>query len=80
MTAKNYKKLILEGIKGLPAETLTEIINFIYFLRKKKFQPQEFNEELECILLNNELHNLSNTEESHLEEEFKDYDRIYPRE
>jgi len=80
MTAKNHEKLILEGIKGLPPETLAEIINFIYFLRKRNFYPKEFNEELECILLNDELSNLSKIEESHLEEEFRDYDKIYPRE
>ena len=42
MRTQNYQQLIIEGIKGLPPETLAEIADFIFFLRKRTFQPQAF--------------------------------------
>ncbi len=79
MTTQTYQKLINEGIKGLPADTLAEIVNFIYFIRKRKLQPEVFEEELRQTLLNRELHQLNREEEAHLEKEFENYDTIYPR-
>jgi len=35
MTQPPYQQLILEGIKDLPPEVLAEIVNFIYFVRKR---------------------------------------------
>ena len=43
---QNYQQLIIEGIKGLPPETLAEIADFIFFVRKRTFQPQAFEEEI----------------------------------
>jgi hypothetical protein len=80
MTSPTYQQIILDGIKGLPPETLAEIVDFIYFVRKRALQPQEFEEDLRAALLNAELWQLSRDEEAHLEEEFKDYDKLYPRE
>jgi len=80
MTQLTYQELILEGIKGLPPETLVEIVDFIYFVRKRALQPDAFAEEIHQALLRTELRHLSRTEEVHLEDEFKDYDRRYPRE
>jgi hypothetical protein len=80
MTQHPYEQLILEGIKGLSPEILAEIVDFIYFVRKRTFQPQAFEEELYNALLNAELRQLSHNEEAHLEKEFEDYDRHYPRE
>lgn len=80
MTQPTYQQLILEGIKGLPSEALVEIVNFIYFVQKRMLQPHAFAEEVHQGLLNAELRHLSHDEEAHLEEEFKDYDRRYPRE
>ncbi len=80
MTQHPYEQLILEGIKGLSPEILAEIVDFIYFVRKRTFQPQAFEEELHNALLNAELRQLSHNEEAHLEKEFEDYDRHYPRE
>ena len=31
MMTQNYQQLIIEGIKGLPPETLAEIADFIFF-------------------------------------------------
>ena len=80
MTAQNYQQLIIEGIKGLPPDVLAEIANFVYFIRKRAMQPQDFEEELHNALLNIELKQLSRQEEEHLEKEFKDYERLHPRE
>ncbi len=75
-----YQQLIFEGIKGLSPEALVEVVNFIYFVRKRTFQPAAFEEELRTVLLNTELRGLSREEEIHLEKEFEDYDKLYPRE
>ena len=80
MAQPTYQQLILEGIKGLPPETLLEIVDFIYFVRKRTLQPDAFAEEVHQGLLNAELRRLSRDEEAHLEDEFKDYERRYPRE
>lgn len=73
MTTQTFQKLINEGIKGLPRDMLAEIVDFIYFIRKRKLQPEVFEEELQHTLLNAELHQLSREEEAHLEKEFENY-------
>jgi len=80
MTIQTYQHLIIEGIKGLPEETLAEITNFIFFLRKRMLQPQAFEEELQSALLGAELRQLSRNQEAHLEQEFEGYDQLYPHE
>lgn len=80
MKKPTYPQFILEGIKGLPPETLVEIVDFIYFVRKRTLQPDAFAEAVQQGLLNAELRHLSRNEEAHLEHEFKDYDRRYPHE
>ncbi len=77
MMTQNYQQLIIEGIKGLPPEALAEIADFIFFLRKRTFQPQAFEEEMQHSLLNTELHQLSRDEAIHLEKEFDDYESHY---
>ena len=71
MTAQTYQQLITEGIRGLPAETLAEITDFIYFVRKRALEQHHFEEELK---------QLSRAEVTHLEKEFEDYEQRYPRE
>ncbi len=80
MTEQIYEQLIIQGIRGLPAETLAEIADFIYFLRKRAQQPEVFAAELRDTLLGKELLQLSRDEEAHLEQEFADYEQRYPRE
>jgi hypothetical protein len=80
MSGNVYEQLIVEGIKGLPPDALTEIADFIYFVRKRVLQPQSFEEERRDALLRVELRQLSREEEAHLEKEFEDYDKLYPRE
>jgi hypothetical protein len=77
---QTYQQLITEGIKGLPLPVLVEIADFVYFVRNRALQPKLFEEERQGALLRGELKRLSRVEESHLEREFEDYDRLYPRE
>ncbi len=70
MTGQTYQQLITEGIRGLPAETLAEITDFIYFVRKRALEQHSFEEELK---------QLSRAEVAHLEKEFEDYGHRYPR-
>ena len=80
MIAQDYHQLIIEGIKGLPPELLAEVADFVYFIRKRAMQPEDFQEELRNVLLNVELRQLSQSEENHLEEEFEGYEHLYPHE
>jgi len=75
----DYQQLITEGIKGLPPELLDEIIDFVYLLRKRAFDPQGFAAEQQAFLLHSQLAQLSQDEAQHLEEEFAGYDQRYPR-
>ena len=80
MTSKTYQQLIVDGIKGLPREALAEITDFVFFVKKRLLQPDEFREDLRTAVLNAELKELSHGQEAHLESEFEDYDNLYPRE
>ena len=77
---QRYEQIILEGIKGLPAKTLLEIADFVYFVRKRALQPQEFIADLETINIGVEGRMISQVEQEHLEEEFADYEQLYPLE
>ena len=79
MTSQTYQELITEGIQGLPEESLAEIADFIYFIRRRATQPQAFAEELQNALIARDLRHLSRSETTHLEEEFADYEQLYPR-
>ena len=80
MTAQSLEQLILDGVKGLPTEALAEITDFLYFVRKRVLQPQDYQSELQTLLLRAELKQLSRGEEAHLEKEFEEYEQRYPRE
>ena len=80
MTEHAYQQLIVRGLQGLPESVLSEIADFVYFLRKRALQPHAFEEERKGALLGEELKKLSRNEEEHLEKEFEDYDQRYPRE
>ncbi|MBM4255770.1 MAG: hypothetical protein FJ147_07720 [Deltaproteobacteria bacterium] len=80
MGVQNYEELIIYGIKGLPDETLAEIVDFVYFARQRALHPQVFAEERQLGLLGQDLKQLSRDEETHLEQEFADYEQRYPRE
>ena len=75
---KHIEKLILKETEGLPPHALNEVLDFIKFIKEKKLKQHGddiFNSNLEF-----ELSLLDRKELTHLEEEFKDYKELYPRE
>jgi hypothetical protein len=79
MTRAAYEALILEGLRGLPADALAEITDYVYFVRKRCLHPAAFAAELEALRLNGETSELSRHETAHLEEEFANFDERFPR-
>lgn len=79
MDAPDYQQLISEGIKGLPPEMLSEVVNLVYLLRRRALDPEGFAEEQRSFLLAAQLRELSQAETRHLEEEFADYEQRHPR-
>lgn len=67
----DFEKVIIQGIKGLPQQYLGEVADFVIFMRQKSLKAYNFKEEL-SILNENEI--------KHLEEEFKDFDKLFPKE
>ncbi len=73
------EKLISDEIRGLSVYSLDEILNFIRFIRQKEFKKIKkdvFNSDN----LNSELILMDRKQLSHLEEEFQNYQELYPRE
>ena len=79
METTSYEKIIVSGIKGLPIETLREIADFVYFVRRRAIDPKSFEEERFRALIEENLNDLNESEIKHLEEEFADYESVYPR-
>ena len=79
MNTTSYEKIIISGIKGLPTETLREIADFVYFVRRRAVDPKSFEDEQFRALMEEDLSNLNEVELKHLEEEFADYESVYPR-
>jgi len=79
METTSYEKIIVSGIKGLPVETLREIADFVYFVRRRAVDPKSFETEQFRALIGEDLSVLDESELKHLEEEFADYDSQYPR-
>jgi len=80
MTNQAYEELIVEGIKGLPTDVLSEIADFVYFVRRRALEPQAFEDELRHVLLRAELRQMSADQTRHLEQEWKGYDELHPHE
>ncbi len=73
MTNKQLEKELLKNTKGLPKEALEEIIDFIQFVRQKTLKDTNDN-------ISAALSSLSTSQTEHLEQEFKGYKKLYPRE
>ena len=71
MTTSQLEKQLIDQTKGLPRETLEEIIDFIQFVRLK-------NERRSSNDLRSELSLLDSSQTKHLEEKIKDYKKLYP--
>lgn len=76
---KKLEHVILKLMKGLPQESVEEIADFALFVRRKTLQPDLFQQDLASELLQEELSEVDRTETDHLEGEFADYQRIFPK-
>ena len=72
-------KTIINSLHGLPDSSLREIAEYIFFIRQKALSPIQFQQQFEEMLLVEEMESLEVNEISHLEEEFKDYKNLYPK-
>ena len=73
----DFQEVITKGIQGLPKKYLSEVADFVVFMRRKAFDGKEtynFDD------INHELSLLDAREIKHLEEEFKDFDLQFPKE
>jgi len=71
MSATQIEKLIVQNSKGLPAEILQEILDFIEFLKFKKSG-------IITDSVQSGLSEFNSSEIKYLEEEFNDYKTLYP--
>jgi hypothetical protein len=75
-TPLNLEQLITEGIKGLPQTYLSEVADFVLFIRRRALEQQPYN----MADIQPELSLLSAHEQRHLEEEFANFDQQFPKE
>ena len=72
----NLKELINEGIRDLPPAYLSEVADFVVFVRRKVMEQQPYDVET----IQRELSGLAINEQQHLDEEFRDFDQRFPKE
>jgi hypothetical protein len=65
------EQVIIQGIKDLPKQYLDEVAEFVIYLRQKTIKSYNFQ---------NDLSLLDQQQINHLEEEFKDFDKLFPKE
>lgn len=73
MNTTQIENQIIQNSKGLPADILQEILDFIQFLKFKKAGVLTDS-------VQTGLSELDSLESTHLEEEFIDYKTVYPHE
>ncbi|MEZ0484524.1 hypothetical protein [Fibrella aquatica] len=73
-TAPNFEQLIVEGIKGLPQQYLSEVADFVLFLRRRVVEHQPYD----VHSIQQELSGLDARQQQHLENEFTDFYRRFP--
>ena len=73
MNTTQLENELLRYTKGLSKEALREVIDFVQFLRQKRLKSSSNS-------LTQDLSIMSAEQTSHLEEEFKDYKKLYPSE
>lgn len=74
MNQTRYEQIIVAGVKHLSPERQREVADFVYFLREREANGAEYAQLIEA-----DLAELGGEELKHLDEEFKDYDQLYPR-
>lgn len=72
MNVNQIETQILQNTKGLPADALQEILDFVQFIRERKLKSSSDD-------LSMKLSALDKSEAKHLEEEFKNYKELYPK-
>ena len=72
MSTAQIENQISQNTKGLPADILQEILDFIQFLKFKK--AGVITDSVQST-----LSGLDSSEAAHLEEEFADYKTVYPK-
>ena len=78
MSKAIIEKMIVEETKNLSSEALNEILDFIQFIKTKKFKKlveESFDEDIET-----NLYELNTVSLLHLEDEFANYKEKYPHE
>jgi hypothetical protein len=80
MNAHHYQEMINEGIKEVPESALAEIADLVYFVRLRTLSASTPDSDLYSILLDLDLKQVTRDSLHHLEEEFADYDKYYPKE
>ncbi|WP_128545475.1 hypothetical protein [Larkinella soli] len=75
-TGVNWEELIKEGIKGLPERYLSEVADFVVFIRRKALSREDYN----LDEIRKELSQLDTRERQHLEDEFENFDQQFPKE
>ena len=71
MNTTQLENELLRYTKGLSKEALREVIDFVQFLRQKRLKSSSNS-------LTQDLSIMSSEQTVHLEEEFKDYKKLYP--
>ena len=74
MSQASYEQIIVAGIRNLPPERQREVADFVYFLCQREENDTEYEK-----LIETDLAQLEANELKHLEEEFEDYEQLYPR-
>lgn len=74
MSQTNYEQTIVAGVRRLSPERQREVADFVYFLRLREEDGTSYEE-----LIERDLADFEKAELNHLEEEFADYERLYPR-
>ena len=72
----DLEQIITEGIKGLPQTYLSEVADFVVFVRRRAMEQQPYD----VAAIHQELSLLNAHEQAHLEEEFRDFDQQFPKE
>ena len=72
----DLEQIIKEGIKGLPQTYLSEVADFVVFVRRRAMEQKPYD----IAAIRQELSLLDAHEQAHLEEEFRDFDQQFPKE
>lgn len=79
MTSEAYQKMIVAGLAGLPNDYLAEVADFVFFLRNKLEATDAFAVAVDQDSFQPAMQAGWQESLAHLEEEFADYERRFPR-